>query len=307
MTNELKRYYSDLRDKNNRIREKRIEECERKNPRIRSLLDEPARVIIQAGLGKLTSEKAKARIGEIAAERKTLLISMGLPGNYLDAVYTCPLCMDKGEVTEADGRTKLCSCALKKQQEQMLAGSRINERETFQNFSETIYPNDEQKKQGLAMKRFCERYVAALPKPEKPNLLIVGTSGLGKSFFGNAIAFSAIEKGIRTVKTTAYQCIQSIMDALDSRENALTSYLDAQLLILDDLGTEAMVPNITVETIFRILNERTAAQRPTVIITNLGSEELYERYGERVASRMMDGALTSVVLLRGDNLRTRVR
>ena len=304
MTNELKRYYSDLREKNIRLRNKRIAECEQKNPRFRSLLDERGLVMQQLGLHKLTDAAAKARIGQIGAEQQTLLISMGLPGNYLDPIYTCRLCMDKGEVGIP---SRLCSCAMKRQQAQMLSGSRINTRETFANFSESIYPSDEQKKQGLGMKRFCERYVAALPQPEKPNLLIVGQSGLGKSYFGNAIAYAAIEKGVQTLKVTAYQCIQDVLDGLGTREDAITPFLSAKLLVLDDLGTEAMVPNVTVETVFRILNERSASLLPTVLITNLDRDGLFERYGERVASRMIDGALTSIVLLRGDNLRTRIR
>lgn len=304
MTNELQRYYSELREKNRRLLEKRIAECEQKNPRFRSLANEPGLVFKQLAAGKLTPAAAKSRIGAIGAERRNLLISMGLPGNYLDAIYTCPRCQDTGEVGEP---RRLCACALKKQQEQLLSGSRINDRETFANFNEAIYPNDEQKKQGLAMKRFCERYVASLPSPEKPNLLIVGQSGLGKSFFGNAIARAAIEKGIPTLKMTAYQCIQTILDGIETRADAITPYLSSDFLILDDLGTEAMVPNVTVETVFRILNERTAANLPTVLITNLDREGLFERYGERVASRMIDGALTAIVLLRGDNLRTRVR
>lgn len=304
MTNELQRYYSELREKNRRLLEKRIAECEQKNPRFRSLANEPGLVFKQLAAGKLTPAAAKSRIGAIGAERRNLLISMGLPGNYLNAIYTCPRCQDTGEVGEP---RRLCACALKKQQEQLLSGSRINDRETFANFNEAIYPNDEQKKQGLAMKRFCERYVASLPSPEKPNLLIVGQSGLGKSFFGNAIARAAIEKGIPTLKTTAYQCIQTILDGIETRADAITPYLSSDFLILDDLGTEAMVPNVTVETVFRILNERTAANLPTVLITNLDREGLFERYGERVASRMIDGALTAIVLLRGDNLRTRVR
>ena len=304
MTNELQRYYSELREKNRRLLEKRIAECEQKNPRFRSLANEPGLVFRQLAAGKLTPAAAKSRIGAIGAERRNLLISIGLPGNYLDAIYTCPRCQDTGEVGEP---RRLCACALKKQQEQLLSGSRINDRETFANFNEAIYPNDEQKKQGLAMKRFCERYVASLPSPEKPNLLIVGQSGLGKSFFGNAIARAAIEKGIPTLKTTAYQCIQTILDGIETRADAITPYLSSDFLILDDLGTEAMVPNVTVETVFRILNERTAANLPTVLITNLDREGLFERYGERVASRMIDGALTAIVLLRGDNLRTRVR
>lgn len=304
MTNELQRYYSELREKNRRLLEKRIAECEQKNPRFRSLANEPGLVFRQLAAGKLTPAAAKSRIGAIGAERRNLLISIGLPGNYLDAIYTCPRCQDTGEVGEP---RRLCACALKKQQEQLLSGSRINDRETFANFNEAIYPNDEQKKQGLAMKRFCERYVASLPSPEKPNLLIVGQSGLGKSFFGNAIARAAIEKGIPTLKTTAYQCIQTILDGIETRADAITPYLSSDFLILDDLGTEAMVPNVTVETVFRILNERTAANLPTVLITNLDREGLFERYGERVASRMIDGALTAIVMLRGDNLRTRVR
>ncbi len=304
MTNELQRYYSDLREKNRIAQRRRVEECERKNPRIGSLLDECGLVFKQLGAGKLTPAAAKSRLAAIGAERRTLLISMGFPGNYLDPIYTCTRCNDTGTVGE---RGQLCTCALKKQQEQMLAGSRINAHETFADFNESIYPNDEQKRQGLGMKRFCERYVASLPSPEKPNLLIVGNSGLGKSFFANAIAAGAVEKGIAALKTTAYQCIQSVLDGLDTREDATSQYLRAPLLILDDLGTEAMVPNITVETFFRILNERTASRLPTVLVTNLDSTQLFERYGERVASRMIDGALTSIVVLRGDNLRTRMR
>ena len=162
MTNELQRYYSDLREKNRRALVKRIEECEQKNRRFRSLADEPGLVFKQLAAGKLTPAAAKSRIGAIGAERRNLLISMGLPGSYLDPIYTCPRCRDTGEVGEP---ARLCACALKKLQEQMIAGSRINPRETFGTFRDSIYPDDEQKKQGLAMKRFCERYVASLPAP----------------------------------------------------------------------------------------------------------------------------------------------
>ena len=304
MTNELKRYYSDLREKNYRLWMRRVAECEAKDPRFRALNEEPGRVFQQVGAGRLTPAAGKSRLGQIEAERRNLLISLGFKSDYLDRIYTCPLCRDTGEVVDSG---KLCSCAMKKQQELMRSASRINDHETFANFNEAIYPNNEQKKQGLGMKRFCERYVAALPRPEKPNMLILGQSGLGKSFFGNAIAYAAIDKGVRTLKATAYQCIQDVLAALESREDALGTYLSAELLILDDLGTEPMVPNITVETVFRILNERAAALLPTILISNLDREGLFDRYGERVASRMMDGSLTSIVILRGDDLRTRMR
>ena len=94
MTNELKRYYSDLRDKNLRLHQKRLAECEAKNARFRALEDEPGRVFQQLAAGKLTSAAAISRIGQISAERRNLLISMGLKSDYLDMIYTCPICKD---------------------------------------------------------------------------------------------------------------------------------------------------------------------------------------------------------------------
>ncbi len=305
MTNELRRYYSDLKEQNQRIHAARVAQCDAKSARFASLDNERSLVMQNFAQGKLTLAAAKSRIGAISAERKTLLISLGFPANYLDPIYTCAKCKDTGEV--GDGKTQLCTCALKKLQETERAGSRINDRETFEAFSTSIYPNDEQKRQALNMKRFCEAYVAALPSPEKPNLLILGQSGLGKSYFGNAIAAAAIARGIRTIKATAYQCVQSILDGIDSRTSGIAPYLDVPLLILDDLGTEPILPNITIETIFRILNERSADRLPTVLISNLDREKLSERYGERVASRMIDGALTAILILTGENLRTRAR
>ena len=60
------------------------------------------------------------------------------------------------------------------------------------------------------------------------------------------------------------------------------------LLLIDDLGTEPMMRNITVEYLFTLLNERIAAKRHTVIATNLSPVQLQERYGERVMSRILD-------------------
>ncbi len=305
MTNELRRYYSDLREKNLKLHEARLKECDGKSPRFRSLQNERSLVCKEFASGKLTAAAAKSRIGAISAEQQNALIALGLPSTYLDPIYTCRKCRDTGEI--GDGRTQLCSCALKKLQEDARAGSRINDRETFAAFDGTLYANDEQKRQAFNMKRFSERYAASLPAPEKPNLLILGQSGLGKSYFGNATAYAAIERGVRTLKATAYQCIRSVLDGIDQRGDGVEPYLSAPLLVLDDLGTEAMVPNVTVETFFRILNERGADRLPTVLISNLDREGLFERYGERVASRMIDGALTAIVLLKGDNLRTRVR
>ena len=64
--------------------------------------------------------------------------------------------------------------------------------------------------------------------------------------------------------------------------------MDAPLLLIDDLGTEPLMNNVTVTQLFNLLNERQLAGRHTVISTNLNPRELQERYTERIASRLLD-------------------
>ena len=304
MRESLKRYYSEIRQRNLETSERRQAECEKKNPRLKSLREERGQVLCSLASGKLTSDQAHSRIGAISAERKNLLVGMGYPASYLDPVYTCPKCRDTGEV--GDGVKKLCSCALKQMQKELSDGAGINSEETFAAFDPAVYQgNDEQRRRALSYKRYFEAFAEKLPSPEKPNILMVGDAGTGKSFFGNAIAYAAIEKGIETARLTAYRLIEDALTGIAGDGTALKHDINVPLLVLDDLGTEPMIPNVTLETLYRVINERITRKLPTVIITNLASEALSERYGERITSRIVDRDTTGIAVFRGINLRTR--
>ena len=45
--------------------------------------------------------------------------------------------------------------------------------------------------------------------------------------------------------------------------------------------------------------------RDSIVVSNLNKDELVSEYGERIASRLFDGARTAIVRFTGDNLRTR--
>ena len=79
--------------------------------------------------------------------------------------------------------------------------------------------------------------------------------------------------------------------------------LSVPLLLIDDLGSEPMMRNITVEYLFTLLNERMAARRHTVIATNLSPLQLQQTYGERVSSRLLDRTRCAVIKLEGKDLR----
>ena len=74
-------------------------------------------------------------------------------------------------------------------------------------------------------------------------------------------------------------------------DGALTrAYLETDLLIIDDLGTE-MTTQFTVSALYQIVNGRLLAAKPTIVSTNLPDAELETRYSAQIASRLL-GAYT---------------
>ena len=70
-----------------------------------------------------------------------------------------------------------------------------------------------------------------------------------------------------------------------SDEGDTDRYFSADLLVLDDLGTE-VTNQFTVSVLYEVLNSRLVAGAGTIINTNLGAKELRERYADRITSRL---------------------
>ena len=60
----------------------------------------------------------------------------------------------------------------------------------------------------------------------------------------------------------------------------------ADLLILDDLGAE-FSSQFTIAVLYQLLNGRLMSAKPTIINSNLTTKELYDRYSERIMSRIV--------------------
>ena len=292
---DLETYYADLRRRALRQLEARQKEC--------AALD-PAFAALQAKRGRVFSmpvQGAKLALSTIRLEEEALLKRYGLPRDYLQPVYACPLCKDTGLV--GDPIRKKCACRLKLEQQDRVEAGRINERETFENFREDIYPDENSRKEGKTISILCQRYAAALPAPKSPQLYLYGQAGRGKSFMGNAIAARAIAQGIDTLRLTAYRMTEEVMEGFSANASPLPRFTRVPLLVLDDLGTEAMIPNVTKESLFAIADQRNASRLATVYISNLNAGELTERYGERIASRITDSAVTKAIHFTGGSLR----
>lgn len=297
----LQAHYEKLRHENEKEQEKRLADCRVFVPRAAQIADELRGLLTAVGRGKMTPAAALDLQRQLREEASAALQQAGFPTDYLDPAYHCPYCEDTGFVGAPLKRP--CSCHLLLLQQHLAQGARINHAETFENFDESLFPEEAQRKQAIKAARLCEEYADALPRPQPVNLLILGQTGLGKSFLGNAMAHRAIENGVHALRTTAYRFIGDITDGFSDHKARLPAYLEPDFLVLDDLGTEPVMQNVSAESVFALLNERLLANKATCIITNLSLNELNDRYSERVASRLLDRELFRHIKLSGANLR----
>ena len=295
MKMDLESYYANLRRRSVQQLEARRKECAALDPAFDALQAKRSRAF------SMPAQGAKLTLSAVRLEEEALLKRYGLPKDYLQPLYRCPLCQDTGYVGSPLKRK--CACRLKLEQQDRAEAGRINDRETFEQFRENIYPDPSSLKDGKTISVLCQRYADALPSPKFPQLLLYGQAGRGKSFMGNAIAARAIERGIDTLRLTAYRMTEEVMAGFSANSSPLPRFVQVPLLVLDDLGTEPMIPNVTKESLFAIADQRNASRLATVYISNLNADELTERYGERISSRITDASITKSIFFRGESLR----
>ena len=90
----------------------------------------------------------------------------------------------------------------------------------------------------------------------------------------------------------------------NEQKNAyLNALIDPDCLIIDDLGTEPMLKNVTKEYLYLILSERSRDDKMTIITTNLTPNELLARYNERIFSRLFNKREGFAAQISGTDLR----
>ena len=237
------------------------------------------------------SEEAVAKVREdnekLLAQRAQILAAYGYPADYTDVHYECDLCGDTGYVD-----TKMCSCM---RRALVLAGYEssgiggLMQSQSFDNFSLAYYKEDAEnharmKKLVAALKKYSSEFDANTYK----NYLFFGNTGLGKTHLSTSVAVSVIERGFDVFYVTACSLVSDFEEKqFGTRENApdTSRYYEADLLIIDDFGTE-LTNQFTLSCIYDIINTRMNQKRSTIINTNLNKNEIESRYGARIASRL---------------------
>ncbi len=147
-----------------------------------------------------------------------------------------------------------------------------------------------------------EAYHIARRFAEAPSgwLVLHGNPGTGKSHLAGAIVNRCRDTlALSLVMPDLLELLRSGFDD-DSYGEVLGFCRDVRLLVLDDMGTESPTPWAQ-EKLFQILNHRYNHRLPTVLVFN-GAIDDFE---PRIASRMTDSALSTVVSVYGEDYRRR--
>ena len=241
-------------------------------------------------------EKIRSKNLQLQQERKDELIHAGYAANYLDDEYMCPKCHDSGYVN-----SKMCECLkeiYKEEQRASLSNLFKLGNETFDNFDRLYYSDTPVPGTGTSARENMEEvYETCVDYARKfgaksVNLFFKGAPGLGKTFLSACIARVVAENGFSVVYDMAASIFAKFEDAKFSRTDDLDDvrvdikrYLECDLLIIDDLGTE-MTTVFTISALYEIINTRLINARKTLVNTNLTLDELHRRYSEQIMSRL---------------------
>ena len=248
-----------------------------------------------AGASGKDRTAANAALTEAKQKLAALLAASGRPADALEPKFTCKKCQDTGVV---DGRT--CSCvhkvmqALRRKEIEGLSSLSIS---SFDTMKLSYYPNVIDPALGLNVRTYMSQLLAGLKDyaedfspAENESLMLVGNAGLGKTHAALAIAGIVLDKGCDVIYVSSPDFFgkmeASRFDPSGDADTLLRTAATADLLILDDLGTEFVTPYF-ITTFYSLLNNRLGAGLPTIVTTNITDGSLLEkRYTEKISSRL---------------------
>lgn len=247
----------------------------------------------------------KNKIDNLKSEKQKILQSLNISDDFFKPHYECIQCSDTGYIYDGYN-SSLCNCIKQKLFDIEYNKSNISNiaKENFDTFNINVYSNEVNEKLYNSnispreniknIHKIALSFIDNFDDPNEKNLLFTGNTGLGKTFLSNCIANELLKKGKTVLYQTAPVMLDTIIDYRFGKsnisKNVYDNFLDVDLLIIDDLGTEYM-NSMKFSELFNIINTRILNQNnhitKTIISTNLNLKNLSTTYDERIFSRFV--------------------
>lgn len=266
-------------------------------------------VNIENQIGKIKFEIAKAYFDKNNEIENTLEIKLKdfenqkskIKSKILEGVkpykYDCEICKDSAFLNG-----KPCKCYNDKVVKycfDTLGLKKVN----YPSFSQGIY--SENKVLSNKLIKYCEDF----PNNKILNFVFFGKSGTGKTHLAKCIANEVELKGNSVLFLSAtdlnYVFLKMHLGEID-KIAVLDVLKQCDLLVIDDLGTEPIFTNVTIEYLLDLISSRISYQKHFIITTNLSSSEIISRYNERIQSRLSDKTTTAILPFKHDDFRKKL-
>jgi DNA replication protein DnaC len=219
----------------------------------------------------------------------------------------CPICHGAGYLrmdapVDHPNFSRLLPCVCKLEEQRVRAQANVRAFSDLSAFRDLTFETFDPSVRGAK-----EAYELAYEYARNPDnwLLFVGPYGCGKTHLAAAIAnYSLHQKQMSPILAVVPDLLDHLRTAFgpDSEstfDQRFAAFRTADLLILDDLGTENATPWAR-EKLFQIINYRYIERAPTVITTN----DL-DRAEGRIRSRLYDWQMSKLVYIDADDYRVR--
>lgn len=282
----------------------RMQEAYIKVPRIREIdmllrssITQAAQAAFTQGTdARAAMEQVKEQNQKLQKERQELAAA-NFPAGYLDETPICPLCGGSGYMG-----SQMCSCLqeLCRQEQKKQISVLASDDQRFENFRLDYYSDQIDPKIGISPRHIMEKTYQTCLRfarefgPGSGNLLMKGSTGLGKTFLSACVARMVADKGYSVAYETASHLFAKLEKARFSPDEQIMAEVkkieSCDLLIIDDLGTE-LPGNFVTAALYNVINDRLLAGKSMVISTNLNANELAQRYSAQIASRLQGNFL----------------
>lgn len=277
-----------------------------KNPVLSNIIDNINKTSINLSKAILLNNKEQVsslqkKLEDLKKEKNTVLNKLNIDTSFFDPEYECKKCNDTGYLV--DNNSVMCTCLKQKLIDLQYNKSNIYnlEKDSFNVFNDNLLsdiPNENKYNSPISpreniknIKKIATNFIENFDNPDEKNLLFTGNTGLGKTFLSNCIANEILKQGKTVLYQTAPIMLDEIIDYRFGKKDDFiyNNILNADLLIIDDLGTENL-NGLKFTELFNVINTRLLNQNnhitKTIISTNLSLNNLFNNYDERIFSRL---------------------